>query len=54
MALQNIFSVTEAASTELKSYIDTLFAKVKSIVGITCAQIFTDGEFVQMFPMISR
>ena len=32
-------------------YTDTLFAKDKSIVGNTCDQIFTDGEFVQLIPM---
>ena len=32
-------------------YIDTLFAKEKSIVGNKCAQIFADGEFVQIIPM---
>ena len=35
-------------------YIDTLFAKYKSIVGKTCAQIFTGGEFVQIIPMRSK
>ena len=32
-------------------YTDTLFAKYKSIVGKACAQIFTDGGFVQITPM---
>ena len=32
-------------------YIYTLFAKDKSIVGNTCDQIFTNGEFVQIIPM---
>ena len=32
-------------------YIDTLFSKEKSIVGNTCAQIFTDGGFVQIIPI---
>ena len=32
-------------------YIDMLFSKDKSIVGNTCSQIFTDGEFVQIIPM---
>ena len=31
-----------------------LFAKDKSIVGNTCAQIFTDGVFVQIIPMIYK
>ena len=35
-------------------YADTLFAKEKSIVGNTCAQIFTDGEFVQIIRMRSK
>ena len=32
-------------------YTDTLFSKDKSIVGNTCAQIFTDGGFVQIITM---
>ena len=32
-------------------YTDTLFSKDKSIVGNTCAQIFTNGEFVQIITM---
>ena len=35
-------------------YIDTLFAKYKSIVENTCAHIFTDGKFVQIIPMKSK
>ena len=35
-------------------YTDTLFANNKSIVGNTCAHIFTDGEFVQIIPMQSK
>ena len=35
-------------------YTDMLFAKDKSIVGNTCAQIFTDGGFVQIIPMRSK
>ena len=31
-----------------------LFVEDKSTVGNTCAQIFTDGEFVQIIPMISK
>ena len=31
-----------------------LFEKDKSIVGNKCAQIFTDGEFVQIIPMRSK
>ena len=35
-------------------YTYTLFVKYKSIVGNTCAQIFTDGGFVQIIPMRSK
>ena len=35
-------------------YTDTLFSKYKYIVGNTCAQIFTDGEFVQIIPIMSK
>ena len=35
-------------------YTDTLFAKDKSIFGNTCAQIFTDEEFVKIIPMRSK
>ena len=35
-------------------YTNTIFAKDKSIFGNTCAQIFTDGEFVQIIFMISK
>lgn len=36
-------------------YTDTLFSKVKSITGNTCAQLFTDGEgFVFVYPMRSK
>ena len=35
-------------------YTNTIFAKEKSIVGNTCAQIFTDGEFVQITLMRSK
>ena len=31
-----------------------MFAKAKSIIGNTCAHIFTDGEFFQIFPMRSK
>ena len=31
-----------------------IFAKGKSIVGSTCAHIFTDGVFVQIIPMIYK
>ena len=36
---------------DCRFYTDTLFAKDKYIVGNTCAQIFTYGLFVQIFPM---
>ena len=32
-------------------YTDTIFAKEKSIVGNTCTQIFTDGDFFQIISM---
>ena len=35
-------------------YTDTIFAKEKFIIGNTSAQIFTDGVFVQIIPMISQ
>ena len=36
-------------------YTDKLFAKKKSIIGNTCAQIFTDVEgFVYVYPMRSK
>ena len=35
-------------------YTDRLFAKEKSIIGNTCAHIFTDGEFVQIITMRSK
>ena len=35
-------------------YTYKLFAKDKSIVGNTCAQIFTDGYFFQIIPMITK
>ena len=35
-------------------YAGTLFAKEKSIVGNTCAHIFTDREFVQIITMRSK
>ena len=35
-------------------YTDTLFTKDKSIVGNTCAQIFTDWGFIQIIPIRSK
>ena len=36
----------------MRIYTDKLFEKQKSIIGNTCAQIFTDGEgFVYVRPM---
>ena len=52
--MHNRFAVTEATSTDLIFYTDTLFAKDKSIVGDTFAQIFTNGEFVKIITMISK
>ena len=48
MVVHNRFSVSEDTWTDCILYTDTLFAKEKSIFGNTCAQIFTDGEFVQI------
>ena len=33
---------------------DTLFSKVKSLAGFTCAQLITNGSFTQVYPMESR
>ena len=38
--------------TDFHTY--TLFANDKSIVGNTCAQIFTGGEFVKIIPVRSK
>ena len=36
-------------------YTDTLFAKTKSITGMNCAQLFTDGEgLVYVHPLCSK
>ena len=35
-------------------YTDTLLSKVKSILGNTCANVYTQGKFTQAVPMISR
>ena len=35
-------------------YTDTIFSKDKSIVGNTCAHIFTGGYFVEIIPMIYK
>lgn len=35
-------------------YMDTLFSKVKSIAGFTCAQLFTNGSFTRVYPMESK
>ena len=35
-------------------YADTLFAKVKSKLGNTCANVFTQGKFTKVVPMTSR
>jgi hypothetical protein len=35
-------------------YMDTLFSKVKSISGYTCAQLITNGSFTRVYPMESK
>jgi len=35
-------------------YTDTLFLKVRSLNGMTCAQIYTDGNCPFVFPMASK
>lgn len=35
-------------------YMDTLFSKVKSLNGNTCAQLFTNGSFTRVYPMDSK
>ena len=35
-------------------YMDTLFSKVKSIGGYTCAQLITNGTFTRVYPMESK
>jgi hypothetical protein len=35
-------------------YLDTLFSKVKSLGGYTCAQLITNGTFTKIYPMESK
>ena len=35
-------------------YMDTLFSKVKSIAGNTCAQLITNGTFTRVYPLESK
>jgi hypothetical protein len=35
-------------------YMDTLFSKVKSIAGHTCAQLITNGSFTRVYPLESK
>jgi len=35
-------------------YMDTLFSKVKSLGGYTCAQLITNGKFTRVYPMESK
>ena len=35
-------------------YMDTLFSKVKSLSGFTCAQLITNGSFTRVYPMESK
>ena len=35
-------------------YMDTLFSKVKSLSGFTCAQLITNGSFTRVYPIESK
>jgi hypothetical protein len=35
-------------------YSDTLFSKVKSLNGNVCAQVYTNGRYTRVFPMMSK
>jgi hypothetical protein len=35
-------------------YLDTLIAKVKSLLGNKCAKMFTNGKYSKVVPMASR
>jgi hypothetical protein len=35
-------------------YMDTLFSKVKSLSGFTCAQLITNGSVTRVYPMQSK
>ncbi|KAI2494571.1 hypothetical protein MHU86_19941 [Fragilaria crotonensis] len=35
-------------------YMDTLFSKVKSLNGMECAQLITNGSFTRVYPMASK
>ena len=35
-------------------YMDTLFSKVKSLAGYTCAQVITNGTYTRVYPMESE
>ena len=35
-------------------YTDTLFSKVKSLQGNTCAQVLTNGDYVRVKPLVSK
>ena len=48
------FLLQRLSRLNCRLYTDTLFAKVKSIVGNTCAQFFIDGDFFQIAPMKSK
>jgi Reverse transcriptase (RNA-dependent DNA polymerase) len=37
-----------------RMYLDTMFSKVKSLKGNTCAQVFCDHAFVRVIPMASK
>jgi hypothetical protein len=35
-------------------YTDTIFLKVKSLNGNLCAQVFTNGHYTRVFPMMPK
>ena len=47
-------STPEPAAIERKWFTDTLFSKVISLQGNTCAQLFTNGNFTTVHPLDSK
>ena len=45
---------TPAAASRHTWYADTLLSKVKSKLGNTCANVYTQGKFTRVVPMVSR
>ena len=39
---------------QTRIYTDTLFSKTTSLSGNKCAQVFTDGQFTSVYPMVSK